>query len=63
MTNVTDADQYTAFDVAVAYDCGSRAGYDRAIAEVVAWLRAKNLRTANYDADAIEAGEHRKGEA
>ena len=29
-------------------------------AKIVAWLRAKNLRTANYDADDIEAGEHLK---
>lgn len=29
-------------------------------ARIVAWLRAKNLRTANYDADDIEAGEHLK---
>ena len=29
-------------------------------AAIVAWLRAKNLRTANYDADDIEAGEHLK---
>ena len=29
-------------------------------AKIVAWLRAKNLRTSNYDADDIEAGEHLK---
>lgn len=29
-------------------------------AKIVAWLRAKNLRTANYDADDIEVGEHLK---
>ncbi len=29
-------------------------------AKIVAWLRGKNLRTANYDADDIEAGEHLK---
>jgi hypothetical protein len=29
-------------------------------AKIVAWLRAKNLRTANYDAEQLEAGEHLK---
>ena len=37
-------------------------GYDMAIAEVVAWLQERNGLAADLG-DAIEAGEHRGGEA
>ena len=56
------------------YDEGDKAGYERAIAEVVAWLRSQAgfaremfpFTPEQHErwteiADAIEAGEHRKG--
>ena len=69
MTEITEADcnvaEYIAGDRArdldyqvVAYHREWSVLEERA--KIVAWLRAKNLRTANYDADDIEAGEHLK---
>jgi hypothetical protein len=74
VVEVTEADRDAAaqYEVVEAFARHRQYGYDQGYydgrqadgvkerAKIVAWLRAKNLRTANYDADDIEAGEHLK---
>ncbi len=49
--------------ITTEWDCkvAEQSGYDRAIAEVVAWLRTQKTYWPSDIADAIEAGEQRKG--